>query len=28
VWFGLALFTLDLIRHHRRQLRLAVTAPA
>ena len=28
VWFGLALFTGDLIRHHRRQLRLAVTQPA
>ena len=28
VWFGLALFTVDLVRHHRRQLRLAVTAPA
>lgn len=28
VWVGLAMFTLDLVRHHRRQLRLAVTAPA
>ena len=28
VWFGLALFTADLIRHHRRQLRLAVPEPA
>ncbi len=28
VWLGLALFTLDLVRHHRRQLRLAVAAPA
>jgi chloramphenicol-sensitive protein RarD len=28
VWFGLALFTADLIRHHRRQLRLAVPQPA
>lgn len=28
VWFGLVLFTVDLVRHHRRQLRLAVTAPA
>ncbi len=28
VWFGLALFTLDLVRHHRRQLRLAVGAVA
>lgn len=28
VWAGLALFTADLVRHHRRQLRLAVTAPA
>jgi chloramphenicol-sensitive protein RarD len=28
VWTGLALFTADLLRHHRRQLRLAVTVPA
>lgn len=28
VWLGLALFTADLVRHHRKQLRLAVTAPA
>ena len=28
VWVGLALFTVDLVRHHRRQLRLAVTVPA
>ena len=28
VWLGLALFTADLVRHHRRQLRLAVTVPA
>ena len=28
VWIGLALFTVDLVRHHRRQLRLAVTVPA
>ena len=28
VWAGLALFTADLVRHHRRQLRLAVAAPA
>jgi len=28
VWLALALFTADLLRHHRRQLRLAVTAPA
>ncbi len=28
VWVGLAMFTVDLVRHHRRQLRLAVTAPA
>jgi chloramphenicol-sensitive protein RarD len=28
VWLGVALFTADLVRHHRRQLRLAVTAPA
>jgi chloramphenicol-sensitive protein RarD len=28
VWAGLALFTADLLRHHRRQLRLAVTVPA
>ena len=28
VWAGLALFTADLVRHHRRQLRLAVTTPA
>lgn len=28
VWLALALFTADLVRHHRRQLRLAVTAPA
>jgi chloramphenicol-sensitive protein RarD len=28
VWCGLALFSADLVRHHRRQLRLAVTAPA
>ena len=28
VWVGLALFTADLIRHHRRATRLAVTAPA
>ena len=28
VWVGLALFTADLVRHHRRSLRLAVTAPA
>lgn len=28
VWAGLALFTADLVRHHRRQLRLAVTVPA
>jgi chloramphenicol-sensitive protein RarD len=27
VWFGLALFTTDLVRHHRRQLRLAVPQP-
>ncbi len=28
VWLGLALFTWDLVRHHRRQLRLAVPQPA
>jgi chloramphenicol-sensitive protein RarD len=28
VWIGLALFTVDLVGHHRRQLRLAVTVPA
>jgi chloramphenicol-sensitive protein RarD len=28
VWCGLALFSADLVRHHRRQLRLAVTVPA
>lgn len=28
VWAALALFTADLVRHHRRQLRLAVAAPA
>lgn len=28
VWVGLAMFTVDLVRSHRRQLRLAVTAPA
>jgi chloramphenicol-sensitive protein RarD len=28
VWFGLALFTADLVRHHRRATRLAVAAPA
>ena len=28
VWLGLALFTADVVRHHRRQLRLAVAAPA
>jgi chloramphenicol-sensitive protein RarD len=28
VWLGLALFTADLVRHHRRQLRLSVVAPA
>ena len=28
VWCALALFTADLVRHHRRQLRLAVAAPA
>lgn len=28
VWIGVALFTTDLIRHHRRQLRLAVAVPA
>ena len=28
VWAGLALFTADLVRHRRRQLRLAVTTPA
>jgi chloramphenicol-sensitive protein RarD len=28
VWLGLALFTADLVRHHRRATRLAVTAPA
>lgn len=28
VWLGVVLFTADLVRHHRRQLRLAVTAPA
>jgi len=28
VWIGVALFTVDLVRHHRRQLRLAVTVPA
>jgi chloramphenicol-sensitive protein RarD len=28
VWFGLALFTTDLVRHARRQSRLAVTVPA
>jgi chloramphenicol-sensitive protein RarD len=28
VWIGLALFTVDLVRHHRRQLRLAVAVPA
>ena len=28
VWVGLAMFTIDLVRSHRRQLRLAVTAPA
>ena len=28
VWAGLALFTADLVRHHRRSLRLAVAAPA
>jgi chloramphenicol-sensitive protein RarD len=27
VWFALLLFTADLVRHHRRQLRLAVAAP-
>jgi chloramphenicol-sensitive protein RarD len=27
VWIGLALFTADLVRHHRRQARLAVAAP-
>ncbi len=27
VWFALALFTSDVVRHHRRTLRLAVTAP-
>ncbi|MCW2713497.1 MAG: RarD protein superfamily transporter [Frankiales bacterium] len=27
VWFGLALFTADLVRHHRQQLRLTVAAP-
>ena len=27
VWFGLALFTLDLVRHHRRTSRLAVPEP-
>lgn len=27
VWFALALFTTDLVRHHRRTARLAVTAP-
>jgi chloramphenicol-sensitive protein RarD len=27
VWLALALFTADLVRHHRRQLRLAVAAP-
>jgi chloramphenicol-sensitive protein RarD len=28
VWLGLVLFTADLVRHHRRATRLAVTAPA
>ena len=28
IWIGLALFTVDLIRHHRQQLRLAVAVPA
>jgi chloramphenicol-sensitive protein RarD len=28
VWAGLALFTADLVRHHRRQSRLAVASPA
>lgn len=28
VWIGLALFTADLVRHHRRASRLAVSAPA
>jgi chloramphenicol-sensitive protein RarD len=28
VWCGLALFSADLVRHHRRQLRLAVAVPA
>ncbi len=28
VWFGLVLFSADLVRHHRRTARLAVTAPA
>ena len=28
VWLGLVMFTVDLVRFHRRQLRLAVTAPA
>ena len=28
VWAGLALFTADLVRHHRRTSRLAVVAPA
>lgn len=28
VWLGLVLFTADLIRHHRRSLRLAVASPA
>jgi chloramphenicol-sensitive protein RarD len=28
VWLALVLFTTDLVRHHRRQLRLTVTAPA
>ena len=28
VWIGLVLFTADLVRHHRRSLRLAVPAPA
>ena len=28
VWAGLALFTADLVRHHRRTSRLAVPTPA
>jgi len=28
VWVALALFTSDIVRHHRRQLRLAVPQPA